>query len=488
VSIPPDMMSGRHSEALNLLEQVHMALGCVSKLDDFYIVLASLLVDPNAFAFSRAFLLRYDERTHSFSGRLALGANTRDEHEEFLRDLQEETTRLKEQIEAIRRESPEPFAIQALYNLRFHSLWIHLLQGREEGTGMNAEFQNVTLERDELGLDHVLERAATTTHAIALEPVGVDIAGLEDFVRLPLITGRLATKRGLHGIVITDRLFDSHTLDDEALYQFQWLLNHAAVSLDNVELVEELTQTTERLQEVDRLKTSFLSIVSHELRTPLTSIVGFTQLLLDEQLGTLTAAQRDLLKRVDQHSANLQSMVNDVLEIAEIEAGGMVNVELGPVDPLGALLNTVGKIEGRRGTKKITIQPVVRDQVPLIRGDERALERIYFHLLDNAVKFIPSEGTITVEFERHDDVLDIMITDTGIGIPQENLKKIFDYFYQVDFRLERAYGGMGIGLTVVKLLLDALGGQISVESTPGIGSRFTLSFPVAWPGEIAPEI
>ena len=125
------------------------------------------------------------------------------------------------------------------------------------------------------------------------------------------------------------------------------------------------------------------------------------------------------------------------------------------------------------------MEPVIEGAVPMVWADHTALERVFFHLLDNAVKFIRATGGVTVEFAESEGMLLIDIRDTGIGISAENLQRIFEYFYQVDFRLERAWGGMGIGLTVVKLLLDCMRGTIRVESTPGTGTRFTLSFPIA---------
>src|SRR5690606_26596625 len=115
--------------------------------------------------------------------------------------------------------------------------------------------------------------------------------------------------------------------------------------------------------------------------------------------------------------------------------------------------------------------PVIDEAVPDVIADPNALERIYYHLLDNAIKFIPSSGRVTIHFKRSGDRLDITVADTGIGMHPDNLKRIFDQFYQVDYRLERAYGGMGIGLSVVRLLMDATGGSLRIESTPGEGSR-----------------
>ncbi|MGC8841808.1 MAG: sensor histidine kinase [Candidatus Sumerlaeaceae bacterium] len=469
----------RFTYELTLQEQVHVALGSASTYEDFYIILCCLLVDPNIFDFSHAFLLRYDEVQRSFLGKLAVGAATRRDHLRLRREIAEEARRLEEQIEHVKAASPEPRAIQPLYDLRFHSLWIHFLQDRDSSTSLSDAFRVVRLPETELPANHIVRAMANLQRARIFD--GTDelvFDNLEPFLRPPFVAGRIVTKRGLHALVIADRSFQRDKLDDRALFHFQWLLNHASVTLDNVVLLEELRESTARLQEVDRIKSNFLSIISHELRTPLTSIVGFVQILQEEKAGPLTNFQRDLLRRVAYHAANLQSMVNDLIEIAHVEAGGMINVQLQAVDPLSALLKTIPKVESRRGSKRVSIEPVVTCEVPLVRSDPTALERIFFHLLDNAVKFIPDQGHVRIFFLPREEWLDIVIEDTGIGISPENLRRIFDYFYQVDSRLERAYGGMGIGLTVVKLLLEATGGQIRAESTPNVGSRFTVSYPI----------
>ncbi|MCX7625426.1 MAG: HAMP domain-containing histidine kinase [Candidatus Sumerlaeaceae bacterium] len=475
------------SQELTLQEQVHVALGSASTLDDFYVILCCMLADPNGFGFSRAFLLRYDEVQRTFVGRLAVGATSAKDHRRLRREIAEEARRLEEQVEIIKSISSEARVLQPLYDLRFHSLWIHFLQERDSAGGLNDMFRQVRLSEAELSANHLLRVLASQARPTLFENTEkVGIEGLEEFIRAPFLGGRLATKRGLHAIIIADRSFELRKIDEGAMYHFQWLLNHASVTLENVELLEELRETTARLQEVDRIKSNFLSIISHELRTPLTSIVGFVQILQEEKAGALTNFQRDLLRRVAYHAAHLQSMVNDLIEIAQVEGGGMINVHMQAVDPLSALLKTLPKIESRRGSKPISIEPIVTSEVPLVRTDPNALERIFFHLLDNAVKFIPDQGHVRIFFLRRDDWLDIAIEDTGIGISSENLRRIFDYFYQVDSRLERVYGGMGIGLTIVKLLLDATGGQIRAESTPGVGSRFTVSYPIA-SAAVAPD-
>lgn len=467
------------SRELRLLEQVHMALGSAHKLDDFYAIIAGLLVAPDTFGFTRAFIIKYDEILKQFHGRMALGAQNPEEHRLFYETLQREHRELSRQIQAVEMESSEPAAIQQLYDLRFHGLWVQLLQGREEGTSLNRRFQHFYAGWDELPDIHLLKTVANSPRPIMVQPGEAEISGLEPILKLPLVAARLKTRRGLHGIIIADREFSDRSIDQLSLVRFQWLITHASVTLENVELVEELTATTRRMREVDRLKSNFLSIVSHELRTPLTSIIGFVHLLRQGKACDTSPQQQDLLERVANHSGHLQNMVNDILEIAEVESGGMVNVELKAVDPLAALSNAIPKVEFRRSTRDVSIEPVVHDPVPEIITDPTALERIYYHLLDNAIKFSPHAGQVTINFAEVQKRLEITITDKGIGISSENLKQIFDHFYQIDYRLERAYGGMGIGLTVVKLLLDATGGTLKVDSIPHRGSRFTVSYPLA---------
>lgn len=467
------------SHELRLLEQIHMALGSAHKLDDFYAIVAGLLVGPETFSFSRAFILRYDETPRHFHGRMALGARTADEHERFRADLQKEQEKLRIQIEELERESSEPAPIQELYDLRFHALWVQLLQGREEGTALNHAFQQFDVSAVELPASHLLNIAAKSSQAAVFNEGDADLSGLDSLIEWPVVAARLKTRRGLHGIIIADRRFEIQPLDQLSLVRFQWLVNHASISLDNVELVEELTMAAQRMREVDQLKTNFLSIVSHELRTPLTSIVGFVHLLKEGKTGEVSPQQQDLLTRVANHSIHLQSMVNDILEIAEVESGGIVNVSPQAVDPVAALRKVIPKVESRRSTREVTVEPLLPEPVPEIITDPNALERIYYHVLDNAIKFIPEAGKVTIEFKKVQKRLDISVTDTGIGISPKNLKQIFDHFYQIDYRLERAYGGMGIGLTVVKLLLDATGGTLHIESEPGKGSRFTISYPLA---------
>lgn len=446
--------------SMRLIEDVSHAFGVAHKLADFYATTATLLVSPQHFGYSRAFLLTYDHKTGQYHGRLALGAQSEKDHQRF-RDQQGKGN-----------VSGPPHTGMLLDTAM-------LLQRDAIGFHLNEQFQHLHLPADQLPADHLVTLIAQSARARLYQPSDALMAGISHIFELPLIAGTLHTRQGLHTLVIADRLYEDEPLNPQALIPFQWLMNHAQIALQNVELVEELTRTTEQMQEVDRIKNNFLNIVSHELRTPLTSIIGFTHLLKDGQAGPVTEPQRDLLERVSNHSLHLQNMVNDILEIAEVGSGGIVNVTLQKVDPLDTLWQVIPRVDSRKSTREVTIEPVVDGPIPNIQADPVALERIYYHLLDNAIKFIPHAGSVKVHFAHDATHMRITVADDGIGISPDKVKRIFDHFYQVDYRLERVYGGMGIGLTIVKLLLDATGGTLHIQSTPNEGSEFTVCYPLA---------
>lgn len=148
------------------------------------------------------------------------------------------------------------------------------------------------------------------------------------------------------------------------------------------------------------------------------------------------------------------------------------------VEPLAVLMDTLPKLEQRRRTQDVHVVPVVEEEIPRIYTDERSLGRIYYHLIDNAMKFSAEGGTVEVRFEPKGDTLAVSVCDHGVGIPQENLEHIFTEFYQVDNTLTRKHEGLGLGLAVTKMLLAATHGRIEVESEPGTGSTFTIIYPV----------
>jgi signal transduction histidine kinase len=293
------------------------------------------------------------------------------------------------------------------------------------------------------------------------------------------IIAPLTTSRGLRALLILDRHLEPDipftAQDTEDL---EWFCRQASVSIENVEINSELAMAFQELKQVDLMKTNFLSIISHELRTPLTAMTGFVELVLDCRVGPVNENQRTLLSRVSKNTHHLNHLVNDLIELAEIEAAGTLDARRDPIEPLAVLLDCLPKLEQRRREKQVKVIPLVECDVPRIIGDERGLERIFFHLLDNAMKFSTDGASVEVVMRTEGDELFIDVRDHGMGIAPENIQNIFKHFYQVDNTLTRGHEGLGLGLAVTKMLVQANRGRILVSSELGHGSTFTVVFPI----------
>jgi len=498
-------------DRMRVINRISSALARGLTLDDIHLIMLSALVSKRGLDFSRGILLTRNERTMRLEGRLALGPLTREEAEAFDREIlaEEEAiesmslppSRLVEQVpsgparpDAARagREGP-PIPRQTLDDLKANAQWISTFQwkgGRQALYERVRDFVWAYPQADD-DRDNPLRRAAVLDEVIESDrpqdrlrlPPPLDEIVDEAFVVIPL-----TTKKGLRALVLADRKFAPRPIGEADLHLLEWFRNQSVLAIENAELFDHLADAYNEIQEFDHLKSDFLSKLSHELHTPLTAILGFTELLLNGRAGRPSASQRDLLRRVLDHGGRLQDMFSDLLELAETETGGLIDLEIEPVDPLTAFMNTLQKIEPRRARKNVAIEPCNLEAAPAaIPTNQRALERILFHLLDNAVKFIPESGRVEVEFKTEADRFMISVKDNGIGISPGNMRKIFDNFYQVDSRLTRRYSGLGIGLTVTKKLVDALRGEIRVESALEKGTTFYLSFPIHQPGAQAPE-
>lgn len=238
---------------------------------------------------------------------------------------------------------------------------------------------------------------------------------------------------------------------------------------------DALKKAKEQAESADRLKSAFLATMSHELRTPLNSIIGFTGILLKGIAGPLNAEQTKQLSMAKGSGQHLLALINDVLDISKIEAGQLV-VSLKEFDfsaSLGKVVSIVQPLADKKGLElKVSISP----QPNVIFSDERRVEQIFLNLINNAIKFTES-GYVEITSEIKNDLVTTKITDTGIGIAEADLDKLFKPFSQVDTGLTRNHEGTGLGLSISKKLIDKLGGSITVESKVNIGSVFTVVLP-----------
>ena len=237
----------------------------------------------------------------------------------------------------------------------------------------------------------------------------------------------------------------------------------------------ELESAKELAERSDRVKTAFLTTMTHELRTPLNSIIGFTTVILQRQSGPLTDAQSRQLTIVRDSATHLRALIENVLDITRIEAG-QVGIEFTDVDLQELVSQHVSVFAAEAARKRIRLEVMASNALPAIRTDARRAGQIIANLLANAVKFT-EQGSVTVEIETRVDRIEITVADTGIGIAERELSRLFNPFSQVSRPGGRLYEGTGLGLAISRHLARALGGDVSVTSEEGRGSRFVLWLP-----------
>jgi signal transduction histidine kinase len=241
---------------------------------------------------------------------------------------------------------------------------------------------------------------------------------------------------------------------------------------------QELQQALQKLTELNQLKANFVANISHELRTPLVPIKSYAELMLDGGLGPLTDEQKQSLEAMTRSIGRLEGLVNNLIQFASSLTGDMLLVQA-PHAVTDLVTLTLKASEAKALKKPVRLQTQLIAPLPLVLADGEKIHWVLFQLVDNAIKFTPPEGTVTLTAEPRVTSVRLSVRDTGIGIPPERLPELFQPFHQLDGTSTRQYGGTGLGLALVKRILDAHGSQARVESKPGEGSTFWFDLPIA---------
>ena len=239
----------------------------------------------------------------------------------------------------------------------------------------------------------------------------------------------------------------------------------------------QLAESNVALYESNRLKNEFLANVSHELRTPLNSILGFADLLKDASTVNADVKSARYLQNILHSGRHLLELINDLLDLAKIEAGRM-DVRPAAISLSDLFEGLISILKPLSETKHLTIVPTISTDVPIIETDPSKLQQVLYNFLSNAIKFSPPKGRIDLVAERVDDGVRIAVTDRGPGIPPDKQAIIFEKFRQLDASVTRQHSGTGLGLAISKELTTLLGGAIGVNSLPGAGSTFWVMLPI----------
>jgi signal transduction histidine kinase/HAMP domain-containing protein len=257
----------------------------------------------------------------------------------------------------------------------------------------------------------------------------------------------------------------------------QTFATQSVLAIENARLFREIDEKGRQLELANRHKSEFLSNMSHELRTPLNAIIGFSEVLLERMFGEMNEKQEDYLKDIHSSGQHLLSLINDILDLAKVEAGRM-ELNLTTFDLCAAIGNALTLIRERAMHHGIALATEIDSQLGELNADERKLKQILLNLLSNAVKFTPEGGRITVGARLLRDMVEIAVNDTGIGIAPKDQAAVFEEFKQVGRDYTRKAEGTGLGLALTRKLVELHGGAMRLESEPGKGSTFSFTLPL----------
>lgn len=282
------------------------------------------------------------------------------------------------------------------------------------------------------------------------------------------------------GIITRDMLDQAVT---EQIIQLRSALQTTNRNLERrvQERTVELQNALERLAELSKLKANFISNISHELRTPLTHIKGYTELIISESLGKITEEQRHALQISQKSASRLESLIEDLIMVS-VTSRGDLSLTQEALDLRRIANLSVKTVMQKAEERGVSVHAVMDRHLPSVQADQQKLLWVLGQLLDNGIKFTPSGGRVVLRVEHESEKLvSISVTDTGIGIPNEKIEEVFQPFHQLDGAATRRYGGTGLGLLLVRQIVEAHGSMLEVQSIEGHGSTF--KFPLLATGK-----
>jgi signal transduction histidine kinase/ActR/RegA family two-component response regulator len=316
------------------------------------------------------------------------------------------------------------------------------------------------------------------------------LAGSEKVRHLPVPKSMLAMEVALggrvEGFVIFDNFTDENAFTRSDIQKLARVREHAVSAISKARMLRELQIKNHQAEEANLAKSRFLANMSHELRTPMNAIIGFSEILVERLPDKIEPKYLGFLQSILTSGQHLLSIINDILDLSKVEAGRM---EIFPETfAVRSAIESVAQVmRGMAAGKNVTFEIDVPDGVGDMETDHAKLKQILYNLMSNAVKFSRSGGVVTVRARRENGAITIEVIDRGIGIAAGDLDVIFDEFRQIDSTTNRQFGGTGLGLSLVKRLVELQRGSIHVESILGEGSTFAVTLPSKFTGASIPS-
>ena len=375
----------------------------------------------------------------------------------------------------------EVFLGKALIRLPYAATVVRL-RDRENGALATAGLKGVGTKGPEAAAYSlmVFDRAVETKKPIVVRNVFADSSVKNvEFFRQEGLAAFVAVPLAANGETIGSLTFlmrEEHEFSPEEVDFLATLAGPVAIAIQHAELFERIQEQTNQLRNANKIKDEFLGVVSHELKTPLNVILGYTNMLIERMLGEISPIQERALHTVSRQSKELHNLINSLLQVSSIEAE-MLQVEPREVNFWEFLCELRASYEGTI-TKDVKLKWEFSADLPTAKTDGGKLKHILTNLINNAIKFT-DQGSVVVSarYLTGKRLMEFRVVDTGIGIPKNQFSVIFEKFRQLDSSDTRAYGGVGLGLYIVKKYTGLLGGTIQVESSQGQGSTFTLRIP-----------
>jgi signal transduction histidine kinase len=328
----------------------------------------------------------------------------------------------------------------------------------------------------------VMSRAATLRQPVQIPEIAVDTS-YESPIRRPLL------EAGYRAILTVPLLLEQQVIGalgvsrktpgefaPEIVRLLTTFATQSALAIQNARLFREIEEKSRELEAASRHKSEFLANMSHELRTPLNAIIGFSEVLAEGMFGEVNEKQTEYLEDILESGQHLLSLINDILDLSKIEAGRM-ELEATDFDLPSAIENALILVRERAGRRGITLERTIGDRLGEIHADERKVKQVLLNLLSNALKFTPEGGRIDVQATMRDDIVEISVADTGVGIAPEDQEAVFEEFRQVGTAAKKVEG-TGLGLALSRRFIELHGGRIWLKSEVGVGSTFAFTLPV----------